>query len=211
MTMTGTRRRHKGFLGFIFGRQLDYVLELKPLFLLSLVLFCFSLVAGYSTGTTIGLEAINEKLQLLPSFEELSVLQVLMTLFTFIFVNNTVVSIMMISSGIFFGVPSLFLIALNGFGTGGDIYNLGLENGVPYVLMLLAPHGIIEISTIILSSAVGLSVGYSLINKLRGSGNLKIQILRALRLFMSKIIPLLLIAALIEILIPMLGVFFGLI
>jgi stage II sporulation protein M len=113
--------------------------------------------------------------------------------------------------GIVGSFPPLFFTVLNGFFLGSFSYSVSMEQGIAFTLTALIPHGIIEVPTILLSSAAGMTLGYALINRLRGrEGNLRVEIAKAFRLFTSKIVPLLILAAVIEVtLTPMLVVFFG--
>jgi uncharacterized membrane protein SpoIIM required for sporulation len=60
------------------------------------------------------------------------------------------------------------------------------------------PHGIIEIPTITFSAAMGMGLGYQLIHQLRKRGSLKNYIVDSAKMFIKRIIPLLIIAAIIE-------------
>jgi stage II sporulation protein M len=100
---------------------------------------------------------------------------------------------------------------MNGFLLGNFTYAFALENSLAFTVTALTPHGIVEIPTILLSSAAGMWLGYQLINRLRGRGSLRAEFVLALRLFVTRIIPLLLLSAIIEVtLTPYIVVLFGL-
>jgi len=63
------------------------------------------------------------------------------------------------------------------------------------------PHGIFELPAVILAAALGLSGGVRLINKIRGRGDYSVRekVTKNLRFFITFIVPLLLIAAIIEV------------
>jgi stage II sporulation protein M len=85
-----------------------------------------------------------------------------------------------------------------------------LERSLSFVLVGLIPHGIIEIPTLLLCSAMGMSLGYSLINRLRGRGSLRLELIKAMRLFITRILPLIVLAAVIEVTVsPFLMTLFG--
>lgn len=208
MTVTDGRRRPTGFLGFLFGRQADYVRRLAPLFLICLAGFCFSLYAGFRLGDSISMEVLEEIMGALPSLENFDVTMI----FLFIVSNNVFKSFMWMVLGALGSFPPLFFAVLNGFFLGSFSYSTSLEYSLAFTAAALIPHGIIEIPTILLSSAAGMALGYALINRLRGRGSLRAEFGRALRLFISKIVPLLIISAVIEVtLTPMLVVFLGLV
>ena len=208
MTVTDRRRRPNGFLGFVFGRQTDYVRRLAPMFLICLAGFCFSLYAGFQLGDNISMEVLEEFMGSLPSLENYDVTMI----FLFIVFNNVFKSFLWMVLGALGSFPPLFFAVLNGFFLGNFSYGTSMEYSLAFTVAALLPHGIIEIPTILLSSAAGMALGYALINRLRGRGSLRTEFGRALRLFVTKIVPLLVISAVIEVtLTPMLVVFLGLV
>jgi uncharacterized membrane protein SpoIIM required for sporulation len=62
----------------------------------------------------------------------------------------------------------------------------------------MLPHGIIEIPTITFSAAMGMGLGYQLIHQLRKKGGIKEYLLDSANLFIKRIVPFLVIAAIIE-------------
>jgi stage II sporulation protein M len=208
VTVTDRRRRPKGFLGFVFGRQTDYVRRLAPMFLICLAGFCFSLWAGFQLGDSISMEVLEEFMGSLPNLENFDITMI----FLFIVFNNVFKSFLWMVLGALGSFPPLFFAVLNGFFLGNFSYGTSMEYSLAFTAAALLPHGIIEIPTILLSSAAGMALGYALINRLRGRGSLRTEFGKALRLFVTKIVPLLVISAVIEVtLTPMLVVFLGLV
>jgi stage II sporulation protein M len=208
VTVTDRRRRPNGFLGFFFGRQTDYVRRLAPMFLICLAGFCFSLWAGFQLGDSISMEVLEEFMGSLPNLENFDITMI----FLFIVFNNVFKSFLWMVLGALGSFPPLFFAVLNGFFLGNFSYGTSMEYSLAFTAAALLPHGIIEIPTILLSSAAGMALGYALINRLRGRGSLRTEFGKALRLFVTKIVPLLVISAVIEVtLTPMLVVFLGLV
>jgi stage II sporulation protein M len=208
VTTTDAGKRPTGFMGFLFGRQANYVRGLFPMFLICLAGFCFSLYAGFRLGDSISMEVLEEIMGALPSLENFDVTMI----FLFIVFNNVFKSFLWMVLGALGGFPPLFFAVLNGFFLGNFSYSTSLEYSLAFTAAALIPHGIIEIPTILLSSAAGMALGYALINRFRGRGSLSVEFGRALRLFISKIVPLLIISAVIEVtLTPMIVVFLGLV
>jgi stage II sporulation protein M len=207
MTAVDRRRGRTGFLGFIFGRQSDYVRRLTPMFLICLAGFCFSLWAGFQLGDSVSMEVLEEVMGSLPNLENFD----LTMIFLFIIFNNVIKSFMWMVLGALGGFPPLFFAVLNGFFLGSFSYSTSIDYSLAFTAAAIIPHGIIEIPTILLSSAAGMALGYALINRLRGRGSLRAEFRSATRLFVSKIVPLLIISAVIEVtLTPMIVVFLGL-
>ncbi|UCH58071.1 MAG: stage II sporulation protein M [Candidatus Bathyarchaeota archaeon] len=208
--MTGAESRHRpaGFLGFLFGRQVDYVRRLKPLFTLCLFGFIFSLLVGYNLGGSIQSSVMEELLGGIPDLEGFNVTMI----FLFIVYNNVFRSFLWMLLGIVGSFPPLFFTVLFGFFLGHFSYSVSLEQGLGFTVMALIPHGVIEIPTILLSSAAGMALGYALINRLRGRGSLRVEFGRALVLYITRIVPLLILSAVIEVtLTPLLVISLGLI
>jgi stage II sporulation protein M len=113
-------------------------------------------------------------------------------------INNITASLLFIVSGLVLGVPPLLFIAFNGFFIGWSVYTYAKEVGFWLVTALLLPHGIIEIPTIILSAAMGMGLGYQLIHQIRKKGSIRDYLVESFYIFMKRIVPLLIIAAIIE-------------
>jgi len=156
--------------------------------------FAFALFAGYYLGDTISLSLLEEVMESLPDLAGFDTFQIF---FAIVF-NNVTNSFFWMVLGIIGGLPPLFFAVFNGFITGYIIYWAALINGLGVAVALILPHGVIEIPTALLSSAAGMGIGYAVINRLRGQGSLKAEFGKALRLFITKIIPLLILAGTIE-------------
>ncbi len=194
-------------LGFIFGRQANYVRRLYPLFLLSLMGFAFSLVVGYQMGSSVSESILDDLMGALPDLENMDVTMI----FLFILFNNITKSFIWMVLGVVGSFPPLYFSIMNGFLLGTFSYSIVLEHNLAYIAASLIPHGVIEVPTILLSSAAGMGLGYQLINRLRGRAGLRAEFGMALQLFITRIIPLLLLAAAVEVtLTPLLVVFLGL-
>lgn len=116
-----------------------------------------------------------------------------------IMTNNIRVSILAFATGIFFGIGTIIILINNGLMLGA-LAALYTDAGYSsYFWSLILPHGGLELVSIFIGGAAGLIVGYALINPgsyyrkdwLVKEGNAAIQLVIG-------IIPLLIIAALIE-------------
>jgi stage II sporulation protein M len=112
--------------------------------------------------------------------------------------------------GVLGGLPPMFFAVLNGFFIGHFSYHVALDYSLGFIAAALIPHGVIEIPTILLSSAAGMGLGYAFINRLRGQGSLRAEFGKALLLYITKIMPLLILAAVLEVtLTPIVVAFLG--
>lgn len=189
------KKQPKGLTGFLFGDFSEYVSTIKPLFIICIFLFVFSLVIGYSMGDNISQEQLEELLGGFPDPNEMDVFGLL----SFIIINNVSKSLVFMLAGFIFGIPSLFFTVLNGFFIGWIVLTFGRDYGFFFVTVGLLPHGIIEIPAILLSMAMGMGLGYSLINRLRGRGGLIRDFRSALGFYMRTLVPMLFLSAVIEV------------
>ncbi len=182
-------------IALLFGESADYVWGLRRLFLLSLLVFSSSLIIGYSLGRELPGDPLEQLRRIIPNLEEAPPLG----LFLFIAVNNLSKSLLWMLLGLLFSLPPILFTALNGFYIGWAAHAYAEERGVLLTLLTLTPHGVLELPAILLSSAAGLALGYQAINRLRGRGGLREELMRALRLYLHRIAPLLILSALIEV------------
>jgi len=182
-------------VGWFFGPYAGYVRRIQPLFVLCAMLFILSLGMGYMLGDTFPGSALEALLGTFPDISQMS----LFDLFAFVVANNASKSLLFMILGLFGGIPPLLFVVLNGFFVGWVTWSLSSTSGLAYVVAGLTPHGIIEIPTILLSMAMGMSLGYAFLNKLRGRSGFGTEAKYALLLFINRIIPLLILAAVIEV------------
>lgn len=117
-------------------------------------------------------------------------------LFLFIFLNNLKASLMGLVLGIFLGIfPILFAIA-NGYLIGFVSLISIKEEGI-ITLWKLFPHGIFELPAVFISLGLGIKLG-TFIFKKKKLKTFREYATKSLNLFLLIIIPLLLIAAIIE-------------
>lgn len=194
MTEASPEGRSPGVVVLLFGRFAEYVWGLRLLFVLCLFVFVVSLSMGFYLGDRVPFEIPEEVSWLLQYIESLSIPMI----FLVIILNNLLNSLIWMVLGVLFGMPPLYFIVRNGFIVGRISYTTSLAVGLPLTAALLLPHGVIEIPAVLLSSAAGMGLGYQLINSLRGRGSLRAEFGKALRLFVWRIAPMLLIAAVVE-------------
>lgn len=120
-------------------------------------------------------------------------------LFVFIFLNNTVKALVMMYLGVGFGLVPLVFMFFNGMAIAVIVGGLSLSIGVGTAMTALLPHGLIEITAILLAAAVGLRLGWAFARRLRSQAvPLKAYLTDAWRFFLRLLMPMLLLAAVIE-------------
>ena len=165
--------------------------------ILTASIFFICLVLGRLIGQNIALEAIRRlggSLERLAPIGNLSIL-----LFLIIFLNNAIKALGLIFLGILVGIPPLLFIGLNGFIIGSVGSALESVKGWRYVIASVVPHGMIEISMILLATALGLTVGMESLKWLvRRESWIKLQLSACLKVYLRWILLGLAVAAIIE-------------
>jgi stage II sporulation protein M len=174
------------------GRE-EYLLSLRYPFLICLAMFMVSFAFGFIFLNRIPVE-LGDLFGDLPNIEEVGPLFLML----FLFINNALKTFIWMSLGVFFGIAPLFFMAVNAFILGLVAHIVSQSLGLFFVFITIAPHGVIELPVTILSAAIGVKFGYSLINRIRGQGSLTEELKKGLSLFVRRVLPLLLIAAAIE-------------
>ena len=120
-------------------------------------------------------------------------------IFLMIFVNNAVKSLISMLLGLFFGIIPIMFVISNGFILGMVSGVVSKDVGIWRVMLMLIPHGILEIPAVLIACSYGLRLGLAIIKKLRGIRvNLTDELKRALSDYIKYVVPLLLIAAFVE-------------
>jgi len=117
-------------------------------------------------------------------------------LFWFIFWNNLKVSFIGMISGILFGIFPLLTSIANGFLLGFVSYFVSVEESF-LSLWKIFPHGIFELPAIFISLGLGVKLGTFILQKNKMK-YLKNNLCESLRVFFLIVLPLLVMAALIE-------------
>lgn len=170
--------------------------SLKPHLILAIALFVMSITMGFvATPEFPGdmLQEFGQILEPLASFGPAA-------LFIVIFLNNAIKSLGAIVMGIAVGLPSLFFAGFNGFTIGVVVAALKPIVGYGVIAASLAPHGIIEIPVLLLSTALGLSIGMESLRYLIGQKSMvRAQLRRGLKVYLKWILASIFIAAVIEV------------
>jgi stage II sporulation protein M len=180
----------KGFIG--------YVRFIWPYVLFITFVFFGSLVAGYSSAASFPsmAEAVRESFS--SRFESIMTMKPLFIMFT-IFLNNAFVSLLFLVLGLALGVLSVLFIAFNGYLVGVIAYLAAQERGLLFILLALLPHGILELPMVFLAAAIGLRLGHQVFSALIGKPTqIKREFIEGLMFYFRWILPILLVAAIIE-------------
>lgn len=117
-------------------------------------------------------------------------------LISFIFLNNIQSSFFGMIFGVFLGIFPVISAIANGYLL-GFVANLAIQDGGIFSLWRIFPHGIFELPAVFISLALGLRIGASVFSR-RKSRRFNETFISCLKVFILIIIPLLIIAAIIE-------------
>ncbi len=167
----------------------EYLKKIKHSILAVFLLFLFSSLLGYFFPVFFKEYIQNFISQLIEKTEGMGFLQ----LFFYILKNNITTSFFGMLFGIFFLIP-LILTFFNGYVI-GFVSKMVVGVGGFSVLLRLLPHGIFELPALFVSLGLGLNLGLSLFSK---KESLKNNLESSLKVFLFVVIPLLVVAGLIE-------------
>ena len=115
-----------------------------------------------------------------------------------IFFNNLKVCLILFIGGMTFGAVTLFVLVSNGYVI-GNISGVMLRGyDLPVFAATIVPHGIFEIAAILMAAALGLQTGRALYLDAQGRDNAGTTCLWYGTRFVLVVVPLLIIAALVE-------------
>ena len=184
------KRKKKGN----YERCWRYLKESRNYFLAASMLLVFSALIGFLFPVFL-IDVIRKFIEeILSRTSDLSFFE----LFLFIFKNNLSTAFFGLFLGVFFGFFPVMLVILNGYVL-GFVINLSVGTSGIASLWRLFPHGIFEIPALILSLGLGLKLGMFVFAKAgKRKKVLAYNLKNSLRVFVFVILPLLLIAGIIE-------------
>ena len=115
-----------------------------------------------------------------------------------IFLNNLQACTLLFLGGASFGLLTLFIILMNGVVIGGVLEVVREQQSLLYVAAAVLPHGAFEIPSFVVSGALGIMLADALYREWFKEGNAAEDALHLGRIFLTVVIPLLVVAALVE-------------
>ena len=177
-----------------YKEAFDYIKESKNFIYLSVLIFIsFILISVFFP---IPSEISKKILELIKELLEKTKGMSQSQLIIYIFLNNVKTSFYGLFSGVLFGIIPILLSSSNGYLL-GFVSSLSVKKNGALVLLNLLPHGIFELPAIFISFGLGIKFGKFIFEKNKRESFFK-YFYNSLRVFLLIIIPLLLIAAIIE-------------
>ena len=120
--------------------------------------------------------------------------------FIVVFLNNSFTLILTILLGVIFGIFPLLVLFSNGTLFGVFAFLWQKEMPLTDFFLVTLPHGLIEIPILIIGAAIGLKIGQTALKKVfQKQGQIKPELFLALKFYLKILLPLLALAAFIEI------------
>ncbi|MEM4577015.1 MAG: stage II sporulation protein M [Candidatus Nezhaarchaeales archaeon] len=117
-----------------------------------------------------------------------------------IFANNFFKTLILgLILGILIAIPPMIFAFLNGLIIGLVSSMVAERSGALFVLLGILPHGILEIPALLISCALGVKVGLTVYDNIRNGGfGVGIVIRKFVKTYLKVVVPLLLVAAIVE-------------
>ena len=115
-----------------------------------------------------------------------------------LFANNLEACILLFLGGASFGILTIFVMSLNGIVIGAVMEIIRTDHSALFVAAAILPHGIFEIPAFIISGALGILLAQSLIAEWYTGHDTATNATRYARIFITLVLPLLVIAAYVE-------------
>lgn len=187
------QKRKTNFFLDNYSKSWNYIKESKKFIWIIVIIFFASVMLGFIFQPSEIVELIlNYIEEVLAKTEGMSSLDMIL----FIFFNNLKVGFLGLIYGFALGVFPVLSIFINGYVVGYVSYYSVSSSGLGSLLSLL-PHGIFELPAIFISFGMGLKFGTFLFKEDRIK-SFESFFINSLRVFVFVVLPLLIIAAVIE-------------
>lgn len=194
MKKTKKNKQRKPALQNSYMESFRYIKETKNFIYLTIGIFCLFVLAGFFLPVPLGLEQTITSFieRLLSETEGFSQSQMI----SYIFFNNFQSSFMGVALGTLFGVFPMISALANGYILGFVASRITEGNG-PLILWRILPHGIFELPALFISLGMGARLGTFIFKKNKAE-TFRYNLLNSIKTFFLVVVPLLIIAAIIE-------------
>jgi stage II sporulation protein M len=177
-----------------YRKSLGYVKDSALFIYIIIGIFLFFILIGFfiPTPQLIYDAIINYIQNILTETENMSELNII----SFIILNNLQSTFLGIFFGIFLGILPILNAIINGYIL-GFVSSISVANGGIFTLWRLLPHGIFELPAIFISLGLGLKMGMFIFQKDKLK-SFKNYLINSFKVFLLVIVPLLIIAGIIE-------------
>jgi len=169
-----------------------YLKESKPFIKIAMAIFALTFLIGFIFPVFFVEEISSFIEEMISSLEGLSGPQII----SFIFLNNLQASFFAMIAGLGLAILPVTVAVVNGYLL-GFVSKAAIQSEGIFILWRLLPHGIFELPAIFLSIGIGIKLGTDLFKKTKKRST-KENIIQAIWFFALVILPLLVLAAIIE-------------
>lgn len=189
---SGKKEKKQGSLASVYADSFSYLKETRRFTFIIISIFLVSAAVGYMFPSLFE-DVVNKIiLDIISKIEGYNFFQMLF----YIIKNNLMTSLVGLVFGVFIGIYPVSVAILNGY-----ILGYVLNKSVSVIgfaaLFRLLPHGIFELPAIFISLGMGLNLGMTLFKKHRKKYFME-HIEKSLKVFLAIVVPLLILAGIIE-------------
>jgi stage II sporulation protein M len=167
-----------------------------PHFLILLALFSAAFLGGISAPPPVARQVTDALQAVGDQYRDLAG----GTLFFYILLHNVTASLLLLASGLLYGIIPLLAVGSNGFVLGVLYHEGAAALGYANAALKVVPHGIFEIPALLFTASYGLWLGIMAFRRVRGreEAPLRVQLNHAFERYFAVVFPLLVMAAAIE-------------
>jgi stage II sporulation protein M len=189
----GDRKKKQNFFSENYKKSWKYIKESKKFIWAITILFFISAFIGFVFQPPEIVSTILKYIEeILAKTGDMSTFQMIF----FIFFNNLNIAFMGVIYGFAFGIFPILSILVNGYVV-GYVSSSAIDSSGILALLNLLPHGIFELPAIFISFGMGIKFGTFVFYK-KKMESFKEFFINSLRVFIFIVLPLLIIAAIIE-------------
>lgn len=187
------KERLKNFLRRNYSKSWEYIKESKNFIGVAVIVFFVAVIIGFLYQPAWAVNFVLEQMKkALADTSGMNTFQ----LMNYIFLNNLRVSFSGLIYGFILGLPTVILSVFNGYAV-GYVSSIAVSTAGAGSLLNLLPHGIFELPAIFISFGMGIKFGSFIFYKEKMKNFSKFFV-NSLRVFVFVVLPLLIIAAIIE-------------
>ncbi len=187
-------KKNNNFFAKKYSESWNYIKESRKFIYAIVAIFLASVILSilFPAPSLVKQQLLNFIEQLIKQTEGMDQFE----LIKFIFLNNVQSSLAGMVFGIFLGIFPVVIVAVNGYLL-GFVALMSIQKGGFLVLWKLFPHGIFELPAVFISLGMGLKLGTFIFQKKKAE-SFRRFFWNSLKVFLFVVIPLLIVAAIIE-------------
>lgn len=167
---------------------------IKPYVYISCSLFLISIFIGYLTPYQYQQEIVKKLLTYFSPLQSVTQLHI----FIKIFFNNYISTLLALMLGLLFGIGPIIYLIINGYTIGNLISFASSKVSIFKIVFAIIPHGIFEVTAILIAASYGLWWGEKNYRKIRYKESFQAEFSLPIKRYINIVTPLLFIGAFVE-------------